>query len=212
MKQPVRLLSVFKDHQFRSINGSLRSCPDVLFVFCLCFVCVGGHCPKCSDYHGDHWGLHPPHLFSSPLSALVFFQLLVFLFPDVTITWCSYIYHYGLLPLLVHDCHGRFVSYHEFFRVYFEIPQDLWLVILNNACPILTSGFPGPEVKKGHASCILCQQILTTLCFFFSLVLFLEPPFFPLKRVIALFPPPSFCITRELTNGCMLILQMWQRY
>lgn len=40
MKQPVRLLSVFKDHQFRSINGSLRSCPDVLLAFCLYFVCV----------------------------------------------------------------------------------------------------------------------------------------------------------------------------
>lgn len=109
MKQPVRLLSVFKDHQFRSINGSLRSCPDVLFV--LFVVCL-------------RWGSLPQvfrlprgPVMPSPSASFLFSSLSPGTFPAslVPFPWCYYhlVSITLLLPLLVHDCHGRFVSYHE---------------------------------------------------------------------------------------------------
>lgn len=57
-----------------------------------------GHCSKCSSYYVDHCCLNFPNC----LSALVFelfFILLVFLVPDVAITWYRYIYQYGFLYL-----------------------------------------------------------------------------------------------------------------
>lgn len=70
--------------------------------------------------------LPSPSIFSqAPLSA---FHVL---FPDVAITWYSYICPYGHLPVPVHNYYFSLVSHYQFVHLYLEDPQDLSLDILN---------------------------------------------------------------------------------
>lgn len=53
----------------------------------------GGHCPECSDYYGNHYCLHPPHLLELLSHPLVFLELLLLLLSKVAITQYNYSYH-----------------------------------------------------------------------------------------------------------------------
>ena len=59
----------------------------------------GSYCPECSHYHGDHASLDLPHLFQLLFQPLVLLKFLVFLLPDVGVSWDRHIYHHHPLVL-----------------------------------------------------------------------------------------------------------------